>query len=120
MVCYCGLSLQPRPDGLVPGSVEQGAPTAIPGGGRTSEATPLIGGAVGLSTSLMPERSRYVVGEIWTYTRNDEVVEIVSVEPPIPGDDDTYLSVRFPNADIRETCGSMLGAPPGGETFTFE
>ena len=80
----------------------------------------MISGDAGLSTSLMPERPRYAVGEIWTYTRNGEAVEIVSIEPQIPGDDDTYLSVRFPNADIRETCGSMLGAPPSGETFTFK
>ena len=97
--------------------VERVNPSATLGGGRMSEASPLIGGDAGLSASPMSEPPRYAVGAIWTYTRTGEAVEIVSIEPPIPGDDDTYLSVRLPNADIRETCGSKLGAPASGETF---
>ena len=47
-----------------------------------------------------------------SYAKTGDVVEIISIEPPLPGDADVFLSIRLPDGTLRETCGRHLAPLP--------
>ena len=66
----------------------------------------------GATAARAPPLSQRVVGEVCTYSRNGKAprvdVTVTSIEPPMPDDTDTYLTVRLPDGDVRDVRGSDL------------
>ena len=52
--------------------------------------------------------SDYVVGEFWRHRRTGGLVSIKRIEPPMPGDAETYVVLQLPEGGVRDAIGSDL------------
>ena len=93
---YAGLQARGHDGGGGGGGVDAGK-TGHGGGGG--------GGGRGDGTVLDPAMEWVRVAAHVRYGKTGQVVQVVAIEPPMPGDADVFLSIRLADGTLRETCG---------------
>ena len=74
--------------------------------------------ATNLSNLQNPHESVWCIkGASVTYTRTGDTVTVVGVEAPMPGDNDTFVSIKFADGSTRETQMSSLQRPTIASTI---
>ena len=100
------LQVAKAPLALSPAPASTAASSASSAG---NAATSSGGGTAGMATSWL-HKGAYV-----SYVKTGEVVEVVSIEAPMPGDADVFVTVRLPDGVTRESSGSHLAPMPGSD-----